>query len=60
MVVNACEYQKPRMEVDFDGFCKEYAVDQQAAALKRQGIASCFVNSVGNVRVLGPKSDGAP
>jgi thiamine biosynthesis lipoprotein len=46
------------MEVDFGGFGKEYAADRAAEVLAREGVAHGFVNLGGDIRVVGPRSDG--
>ena len=48
------------MELDFGGVVKEYAVDRVAALLQDRAVTSGFVNLGGDVRVLGPRPDGAP
>ena len=49
-----------RMEIDFGGFGKEYAVDKAAGILLSNGIKSGFINLAGDIKVVGPKLDGAP
>jgi FAD:protein FMN transferase len=51
---------KPGMEIDFGGFGKEYAADRAHAVLAAAGLAHGFVNLGGDIRVLGPQSDGRP
>lgn len=46
------------MEIDFGGFGKEYAVDRAATILAGQGIKHGYVNLGGDLRAIGPKSDG--
>lgn len=48
----------PGMELDFGGFGKEYAADSAAAVLASAGVRHGYVNLAGDLRVLGPKSDG--
>jgi thiamine biosynthesis lipoprotein len=48
------------MELDFGGFGKEYAADAAADVLLAAGIAGGTVNLGGDVRVVGPHSDGQP
>jgi len=48
------------MEIDFGGFAKEYAADRGAALLHAKGIRHGYVNLAGDIRVIGPKPDGAP
>ncbi len=48
------------MELDFGGFGKEYAADRAAALLQRTGVLHGYVNLGGDMRLMGPKPDGAP
>ena len=48
------------MELDFGGFGKEYAADRAAALLQRQGVQHGYVNLGGDMRLMGPRPDGAP
>ena len=48
------------MELDFGGIGKEYAVDRAAACLLDLGVNSGYVNLGGDLRILGPMSDGTP
>ena len=48
------------MEIDFGGFGKEYAADRAAALLLEGGAGHGLVNLAGDMRILGPKPDGAP
>lgn len=48
------------MELDFGGFGKEYAADRAAAILQAAGVAHGYVNLGGDLRVIGPRPDGAP
>ncbi len=48
------------MELDFGGFGKEYAADSAAQLLIANGLLNGFVNLGGDIRVIGPKPDGAP
>ena len=48
------------MELDLGGFGKEYAVDRAAALLEAAGVKHGLVNLGGDVRVLGPRLNGAP
>lgn len=48
------------MELDFGGLGKEYAADRVATRLIDAGATSGFVNLGGDIRVLGPQSDGLP
>jgi thiamine biosynthesis lipoprotein len=48
------------MELDFGGFGKEYAADRAATMMAARGAKHGYVNLAGDLRVLGPKPDGAP
>jgi thiamine biosynthesis lipoprotein len=48
------------MELDFGGIGKEYAADRAATLLQRLGAGSAMVNLGGDIRLLGPRPDGAP
>ena len=48
------------MELDFGGFGKEYAADRAASALVEQGIKHGYVNLAGDIRVIGPQTQGQP
>ena len=48
------------MELDFGGFGKEYAADRAATVVFEQGVKHGYVNMAGDIRVVGPKPDGAP
>lgn len=48
------------MEIDFGGFGKEYAADCAANALAQQGVRHGYVNLGGDLRVIGPRTDGKP
>ncbi|MES2152407.1 MAG: FAD:protein FMN transferase [Pseudomonadota bacterium] len=48
------------MEIDFGGFGKEYAADRAATAIAGAGGRHGYVNLAGDIRVFGPKPDGAP
>lgn len=47
------------MEIDFGGFGKEYAADRAAELLLAAGVAHGFVNLGGDIRVVGPRTDGS-
>ncbi len=51
---------RPRMELDFGGFGKEYAADRAATLLANEGAAHGLVNLGGDIRVIGPQADGTP
>jgi len=48
------------MQLDFGGIGKEYAADRAQAVLAQAGLRHGFVNLGGDLRVLGPRSDGRP
>jgi thiamine biosynthesis lipoprotein len=48
------------MEIDFGGFGKEYAADRAATLLASLGVQHGYVNLAGDMRIIGPKPDGAP
>ncbi len=50
----------PRLEIDLSGIAKGYAVDQVAAALRKQGIANYMIEVGGETRTAGEKSPGKP
>jgi thiamine biosynthesis lipoprotein len=49
----------PGMEIDFGGVVKEYAVDRVAGLLEGAGVRHGAVNLGGDVRIVGPRPDGA-
>jgi FAD:protein FMN transferase len=51
---------EPGMEIDLGGIGKEYAVDNAARLVADAFEASCVVNFGGDLRVTGPRRDGAP
>lgn len=48
------------MEIDFGGYVKEFAADQIATLLKREGIRHGLVNLGGDITVIGPHPDDSP
>jgi thiamine biosynthesis lipoprotein len=48
------------MELDFGGFGKEYAADRAHALLVAHGVRHGWVNLGGDLRVIGPQTDGRP
>jgi thiamine biosynthesis lipoprotein len=48
------------MELDLGGVVKEYAADRVAIVCRAAGVRSGMVNLGGDVRVIGPRPDGAP
>lgn len=57
--LRSIELPEPGMELDFGGFGKEYAADRAAGVLLAAGVTSGYVNLAGDLRVLGPRPDGA-
>lgn len=53
-------FPTPGMEIDFGGIVKEYAVDRATSLLKKAGIGHAVINLGGDIRVIGPRGDGAP
>lgn len=54
------EFPVPGMELDFGGIVKEYAVDRAAALCREAGIRHGLVNLGGDIKLIGPRADGAP
>ena len=52
--------RQPGMELDLGGFGKEYAADRAATLLMNEGAQHGLVNLGGDIRVIGPQSDGSP
>jgi thiamine biosynthesis lipoprotein len=50
---------EPGMELDLGGIGKEYAADRCATALQAAGLRHGWVNLAGDIRVLGPRTDGS-
>ena len=48
------------MELDFGGYVKEYAVDAAASSLTGSGISAGMVDLGGDLKALGPHTDGTP
>jgi FAD:protein FMN transferase len=48
------------MELDLGGIGKEYAADRAATLLRDAGYGHGYVNLGGDIRLLGPMSDGRP
>ena len=53
------EFPLPGLELDFGGIVKEYAVDRAAALCRAAGVAHGVVNLGGDVKLIGPRPDGA-
>ena len=51
---------RPGMEIDLGGFGKEYAADRAAVLLQQRSVRHGFVNLGGDIRIIGPRPDGAP
>ena len=54
------DFPIPGLELDFGGAVKEFAVDRVAGLLHEAGIRHGLVNLGGDIRVIGPHSDGKP
>lgn len=54
------EFTVAGMEVDFGGIVKEYAVDRAAALCRQAGIRHGIVNLGGDIKIIGPRTDGTP
>jgi thiamine biosynthesis lipoprotein len=54
------ELLRPGMEIDLGGFGKEYAADRAAVLLQERSVRHGLVNLGGDIRVVGPRPDGAP
>ncbi|MDD2723022.1 MAG: FAD:protein FMN transferase [Methylovulum sp.] len=54
------EFTVAGMEIDFGGIVKEYAVDRAAALCRSQGINHGVVNLGGDIKIIGPRTDGSP
>jgi thiamine biosynthesis lipoprotein len=54
------EFPIKGMEIDLGGVVKEYAVDSAATLCRNAGIRHAVVNLGGDLRVVGPRSDGTP
>ncbi|GAB3470255.1 FAD:protein FMN transferase [Massilia terrae] len=57
---SAIRLPRAGMELDFGGFGKEYAADRAAEALLALGVRHGYVNLAGDLRLCGPRPDGAP
>lgn len=51
---------RPGMEIDLGGFGKEYAADRAAVVLQERSVRHGFINLGGDIRIVGPRPDGAP
>ncbi len=54
------EFLIPGMAIDFGGIVKEYAVDRVAAQCQAAGIRHGLINLGGDLKIIGPRDDGAP
>lgn len=54
------EFPLPGMELDFGGIVKEYAADRAAGLCLEAGIKHGAVNLGGDIKIIGPHSDGGP
>ncbi len=50
----------PDMHLDFGGFGKEYAVDRAFEVCREMGVSSGLINFGGDLRIVGPRPNGAP
>ena len=57
---NRLNFSVPNMKIDFGGIVKEYAVDRAASILMEHGLQHGCVDLGGDIRVVGPRPDGAP
>lgn len=53
-------FSRPGMELDFGGVGKEYAADRAAGVCNAMGIRHGLVDLGGDIRLIGPRPDGAP
>lgn len=54
------EFTVAGMEIDFGGVVKEYAADRIAALCWTEGVRHGLINLGGDIKVIGPRADGAP
>jgi FAD:protein FMN transferase len=54
------QFNQPGMELDFGGLGKEYAADRAAEVCADLGARHGFIDLGGDIRVVGPQSDGLP
>jgi len=54
------KFTVPKMQLDFGGIGKEYAVDRASTICRQQGIQHGLVNLGGDIKVIGPHLDGQP
>jgi thiamine biosynthesis lipoprotein len=54
------QFNQPGMELDFGGLGKEYAADQAAEVCAELGAQHGFIDLGGDIRVVGPQSNGLP
>ncbi len=54
------EFPVPGMELDFGGIVKEYAVDRAAVLCREAGAHHGVVNLGGDIKLIGPRANGAP
>lgn len=53
-------FNVPGMALDLGGIVKEYAADRLATLALAAGVAHGYVNLGGDLRLIGPRADGAP
>ncbi|QPK63969.1 FAD:protein FMN transferase [Methylomonas sp. LL1] len=54
------ELPLPGLELDFGGIVKEYAADRAANLCQNAGANSGVINLGGDIKIIGPRSDGRP
>jgi FAD:protein FMN transferase len=54
------QFNQPGMELDFGGLGKEYAADRAAEVCADLGARHGFIDLGGDIRVVGPQSNGLP
>lgn len=54
------EFPEPGLELDLGGVVKEFAADRAATILTESGVTHAMINLGGDIRVAGPRADGAP
>lgn len=52
--------EEPGMNVDLGGIAKGYITDRAVDILRKHGIEYGLINSGGDIKLLGPKTDGTP
>jgi len=60
LTTSAINFTVAKMELDFGGIAKEYAVDRAATICWESGVRNGFINLGGDIKVIGPHPDGSP